>query len=290
MSWWPFGKDKKEFSPAEKTALSAVVAKSEYELIPLKGIQEKGAALPPGCTVTVTASPAKGMDATLELSEFFAKQGYDVVPHFSSRLVRDKAHLADLFARAKAAGIRRGFVVGGDGERTGTFQDGLDLLRAFHEVGHPFNELTVPAYPEGHSALADDVLQRVLKEKQPLANGMRTQMAFDPEAVAAWVRRVRADGITLPLFLGVPGVVEMTKLMRISTQIGIADSARYLSKNPGMLGRLAIPGSFGPDAFLAAMAETIADPASNVTGLHVFSFNSIDTTSDWQRRMLEELK
>lgn len=289
MSWWPFGKDKKEFSPAEKTALSAVVARSEYEVIPLKAVQEKAAGLPPGCTVTVTASPAKGMDATMELCEWFAKQGHDVVPHFSSRLVKDKTHLAELLARAKAAGIRRGFVVGGDGERFGTFEDGLDLLRSIHEVGHPFDEITVPAYPEGHSAIADDVLMRVLKEKQPLAHGMRTQMAFDPEAVAAWVKRVRADGVTLPLFLGVPGVVELTKLMRISTQIGIADSARYLSKNPGMLGRLAIPGSFGPDAFIAAMAETIADPASNVSGLHVFTFNSMDTTADWQKRMLEEL-
>lgn len=289
MSLWPFGKQKKEFSADEKVALSAVVAKSEYEVIPLKGVQEKAVALPKGATVTVTASPAKGMDATMELSEWFAQQGYDVVPHFSSRLVRDKAHLSELLARAKAAGIRRGFIVGGDGEAVGTFKDGLDLLRAVHEVGHPFDEITVPAYPEGHSAIADDVLQRVLKEKQPLASGMRTQMAFDPEAVAAWVRRVRADGITLPLFLGVPGVVELTKLMRISTQIGIADSARYLSKNPGMLGKLAMPGSFGPDAFLAAMAETIADPAAKVAGLHVFTFNSMDTTADWQKRMIAEL-
>lgn len=290
MAIWPFGsREKKALSADERKTLAALVTNSEYEVIPLKGIEEKGLAIPAGATVTVTASPAKGMDATAALSEHFARHGYDVVPHFSSRLVKDRSHLKELFARVSAAGVKRAFVVGGDGERTGDFQDGLDLLRAFHEVGHPFQEVTVPAYPEGHSAIADDVLLKVLKEKQPLAGGMRTQMAFNPGACAEWLAKMRHEGITLPLLLGVPGVVEMTKLLRISAQIGIADSARYLSKNPGMIGKLALPGSFGPDTFLRELAEPLSDPAAIATGLHVFTFNQIEATVEWQKKMLSEL-
>ena len=43
--------------------------------------------------VTVTASPRKGLEATLGLSERLARAGYPVVPHLSARLVRDRSHL-----------------------------------------------------------------------------------------------------------------------------------------------------------------------------------------------------
>jgi hypothetical protein len=63
MALWPFGtKEKATLSADQRAALTAVVRKSKFEIIPLKGIQEKSEALPAGATVTVTASPAKGID------------------------------------------------------------------------------------------------------------------------------------------------------------------------------------------------------------------------------------
>ena len=83
-----------------------------------------------------------------------------------------------------------------------------------------------------------------------------------------------------------PGVAELAKLMTISARIGIADSARYLKKNRKMVGHLMKKGSFGPDAFLESLAPTIADPTADVRALHVFTFNQVQNTADWQRRML----
>ena len=181
------------------------------------------------------------------------------------------------------------FIVGGDAETPGEFPEALALLRALHEIGHPFDDIGVTAYPEGHVNIADDVLMRVLKEKQQYAHYMATQMAFNPEAVSSWLSRVRAEGVTLPLDLGVLGVVELTKLMTIAAKIGVADSARYLNKNRGLVGALTQPGSFGPDAFLKALAPTLADRTANVRGLHVFTMNQVASTAAWQKRMLEEL-
>jgi len=181
------------------------------------------------------------------------------------------------------------FIVGGDAETPGAFPEALALLRALHEIGHPFDDIGVTAYPEGHVNIADDVLMRVLKEKQQYAQYMASQMAFNPEAVSSWLSRVRGEGITLPLDLGVLGVVELTKLMTIAAKIGVADSARYLNKNRGLVGALTQPGSFGPDAFLKALAPTLADRAANVRGLHVFTMNQVASTAAWQKRMLEEL-
>jgi methylenetetrahydrofolate reductase (NADPH) len=128
----------------------------------------------------------------------------------------------------------------------------------------------------------------VLREKQPLANYMATQMSFNPGAIASWIGRMRTAGITLPVHLGTPGVAELTKLMTISARIGIADSARYLKKNRSIVGHL-ITGSFGPDALLERLAPTLADEAADVRALHLFTFNQVQATVDWQRRMLEQL-
>ena len=65
-----------------------------------------------------------------------------------------------------------------------------------------------------------------------------------------------------------PSVTEPSKLMKVAARIGVADSERYLKKNRQMMGHL-ITRSFGPDAFLLALAGTIADPMANVGGVHL---------------------
>jgi methylenetetrahydrofolate reductase (NADPH) len=277
-------------SAAQRSALRTLVSTAKYELIPLKNVRDEAAALPPAAPVTVTASPKHGIEATFDVGEWIAARGHGVIPHLSARMIRDRAHLGELLDRARAAGMKKAFIVGGDATQVGEFRDGLDLLRAMHEVGHPFDEVGVPSYPEGHVNIGDDVLMRSLKDKQQYAQSTTTQMSFNPGAVAEWISRIRAEGVTLPVHLGIPGVLEMTKLMRIAAQIGVADSARYLQKNVGLIGHLANPGSFGPDAFLEALAPTIENRAANIGGLHVFTMNAVGATAGWQKRMLEELE
>lgn len=290
MRLWPFGRQKTALTAAQRDRLAQIVSTAKYELIPLKNVRERAEALPPGTVATVTASPTHGIEATFDVAEWIAARGHEVIPHLSARMVRDRGHLSELVARARAAGFRRVFVVGGDAAPAGEFLDGLSLLRALDEIGHPFEEIGVPSYPEGHASIPDEALMQALKEKQRYAHSTSTQMSFNPEAVAAWIARIRADGITLPLHLGIPGAVELTKLMRIATQIGVAESARYLSKNPSMIGFLVSPGSFGPEAFLASLAPTIGDPSADIAGLHVFTFNHVAETAAWQKKMLEELR
>lgn len=286
---WTFWKTKSvRMTEEERAALKALVAQPKYELIPLKNALERADALPPRSLVTVTASPSHGIEATFDLAEDVAARGHDVVPHLSAHMVRGRAHLEELIERARGAGFRRAFVVGGDAKDKGEFHDGLGLLRALEDVGHPFEEIGVPAYPDGHVDIDDEVLLRVLRDKQRYATYMTTQMCFDPEAISGWIGRMRADGISLPVHLGIPGVAELTKLMTISARIGVADSARYLKKNRSMIGHL-VKGSFGPDTLLESLAPTLADPSADVRALHVFTFNQVDATVAWQQRMLDEL-
>jgi methylenetetrahydrofolate reductase (NADPH) len=284
---WKFWKSKRvALSADERAALARLVSGAKYELIPIDSVIAKADDLPAGSAVTVTASPSHGIEATFDVAEVLRARGHDVTPHLSAHMIRDRTHLQELLDRARAAGITKAFVVGGDARDKGVFHDGVMLLHAIDELGHPFAEIGVPSYPEGHPDIADDVLLGALKEKQKIATSMTTQMCFNPGALRSWLTRMREQGVTLPVHLGVPGVAELTKLMAISARIGVADSARYLKKNKAMVGHLMRGGSFGPDAFLEALAPTFVDRDARVEALHVFTFNQVANTADWQRRML----
>jgi methylenetetrahydrofolate reductase (NADPH) len=286
MNWKFWKKKRLPLTEDERAALRRLVAQAKYELIPLDSVIAKAEALPKGSAVTITASPSHGIEATFDVAEALRARGHDVTPHLSAHMIRDRSHLQELLDRARAAGLTKAFVVGGDARDRGVFHDGVMLLQAIDELGHPFTEIGVPGYPEGHPDIADDVLVAALKEKQKLATSMTTQMCFNPMALMTWLARMRSEGVTLPVHLGVPGVAELTKLLAISARIGVADSARYLQKNRAMVGHLMRGGSFGPDAFLEALAPTLVDRAARVQALHVFTFNQVANTADWQRRML----
>ncbi len=272
-----------------RAALAALLSNPIYELVPIGGMEQAAAALPSHASVTVTASPRLGIGATLAAAEWLAAHGHDVCPHLAARSIRDRAHLADVVARIRNAGIRKAFVVGGDGDAVGQFRDGLTLLQALAPLGGWLDEIGVPSYPEGHPTITDDVLLNDLRAKQRYARTMTTQMSFNPDAVATWVLRVRDEGITLPIHLGVPGVLPLRKLMTIAARIGVADSARYLLKNRSLLGHLVQGRAFGADALLIGLASTLADPRANVRALHVFTMNQVVETVEWQRALMVEL-
>ncbi|MBF8289493.1 MAG: Methylenetetrahydrofolate reductase [Chloroflexi bacterium] len=275
---------------AERAALAGVLASPTFELIPLKNVHEQAAALLPGATVSVTASPAKGIEATVELAIALEAQGFRAIPHLSARMIRNRAHLVSLLAPLADAGIDRAFVVGGDADEPGEFLDGLSLLRAMAELGSGPREIGVPCYPQGHADIPDDALLVALNDKAPFASYMTTQLCFDPRAIGAFIAARRADGISLPLKIGIPGVAEIPKLMSISARIGVRDASRFILKNTRFVGELLTAGGiYRPSGLLEKLAPVIADPAAGVIDLHVYTFNQVPATEAWRREYLGAL-
>ena len=252
-----------------------------YEIIPMKNALGKALDLPAGAFVSVTASPSKGMDATIELSEQLAEHGYLVIPHLSARLTKTRADLKEHVRRLEAVGITRAFVVGGDGAQQGEFFDAMDLIRALDDFGHPFGELGVTGYPEGHPFIPDSLLVQALLQKQPYASYMATQMCFDTDKIVDWVHARRASGVDLPVVIGIPGAIETMKLMTVGVRIGVGTSLKFLSKNRRTISKLMKPGHFTPDDLLEGLVVLSDDPAMNIWGLHLFTFNQIESTLEW---------
>ncbi|MFC3105154.1 methylenetetrahydrofolate reductase [Salinisphaera aquimarina] len=273
-----------------QSALRRALLRPRYEIIPMRGALDQARKLAAGAVVTVTCSPSRGVQPTIELAEQLAALGHVAIPHLAARRFRSRTHLQDTMARLDAAGVQDVFVVGGDGtDSSGAFTRGADLVAALAEISPGLRSVGIPCYPEGHAFISAQVLDDALDEKRFFAGHMITQMCFDPAVIRGWLERSRARGMALPVYIGIPGVIERRKLLSIALRIGLGDSTRFLRKNGGVMGRLAGPSCFTPDALIDGLGDLLDDPRLNIAGLHINTFNQIDATEAWRRRWLDAL-
>jgi methylenetetrahydrofolate reductase (NADH) len=268
-----------------------LLASPRYEVFPAGNVEDAVSEwVPAGMTVTVTASPAKGLDATLGLTERLAARGYRVVPHLSARLVADDAHLADIVARLTACGVDDVFVPAGDADPpAGRFDSALSLLERLTEMGSPFARTGITGYPESHPRIGDDVTIQAMWDKRRHASYIVSNLCFDPGTLRRWIIRVRDRGVTLPLYAGLAGPVERARLLRMAAKAGAAESARFLAGHTEWFLRLGTPGGYSPERLLSRLGPALSSPAANVEGLHLFTFNQVQQTEQWRRALLARL-
>jgi methylenetetrahydrofolate reductase (NADPH) len=275
-----------------QTALLGFLRAPRYEVLPTEDVE--GLVLshvPKEVTVTITASPRRGMDATIRLAERLSAQGYAVVPHLSARLIRDKAHLEEILDAVKSMGGRDVFVVAGDArEPAGDFPDSVSLLTAMMSAGHGLRDVGVTGYPESHSFIDDDMTIQAMWDKRRIATYIVSNLCFDPRVVKKWVARVRRRRVELPIRIGMAGVADPAKLLRVSTRIGVVDSARFLKGHTNWFLRMLQPGGYDPGRFVNALLPELAATDRRVTGLHIFTFNEIEPTERWRQEMLARLE
>jgi methylenetetrahydrofolate reductase (NADPH) len=271
--------------------VAPLLQRPRYEVFPAKSTEETVLEwVPTDLTITVTASPAKGLDPTLDLTERLSARGYRVVPHLSARLVRDDAHLADIVARLTAIGVDDVFVPAGDADPpAGRFDSALALLDRLAEMGRPFARVGVTGYPESHPRIGDDITIQAMWDKRHHAAYLVSNLCFDPATLRHWIQRVRSRGVTMPMFIGIAGPVDRARLLRMATKAGVAESARFLTGHTEWLLRLGTPAGYNPGRLLERTGATLADPVSAVEGLHVFTFNQVRQTEEWRRGLLDRI-
>ena len=245
-------------------AVKELVGNMRYELIPMKSIEQGILDLPTGAPVSVTCSPAKGISATQEISARLIAAGHEVVPHFAARLVESREHVTKLASWVREQGIKEVFLIAGDAEKpAGPYNDAFisreDLSTALHHK------------------------QKLLEEAgvQGLAS---TQMCFDVPLIRSWLEQERNNGFKMPIQLGVPGVVDRTRLMTLGVRVGVGQSMRYLSKNKTSIIKMLSPGGYDPTELVAGLAKDAQ--RLNIVGLHSFTFNSVADTAVWQREVM----
>ena len=276
---------------ASVATMTRLLERARYEVLPTASTEDKVLEhVPREQTITITASPSKGLGATLDLAERLHGHGYAVVPHLAARMITGRSELEEISARLTGKGISRIFVPGGDADPAGDYQDALGVLEDLKALGRPFEHVGITGYPESHPTITDDMTVQSMWDKRRFATHIVSNLTFDPGAIRSWVRRLRARGVEMPLLLGIPGPVERTKLVAMATKIGVGESTRFLVKHKGTFARLAAPGGFTGERFLEKCAPALGEPGALVEGLHVFTFNQIAETETWRTELLERLR
>jgi methylenetetrahydrofolate reductase (NADPH) len=194
-------------------------------------------------------------------------------------LSRHLANLADVGADSV-------LLIAGDRARpAGPFASTLEVLGSGLLQRYGFHNLGIAGHPEGHPVVDGDTLADALRRKAEYALDtgsmmwIVTQFVFSAEPVTRWLDRLRADGIRLPVRVGLPGPAKAQTLLRYAAQCGIGASSRMLARRPDALMRLL--GRWTPDELLPTLARQVTERRQALDGIHVFPFGGLEQSIDY---------
>ena len=253
-------------------------------------IDDFRALLPAGTRVYIAhidGTPIADMVAT---AARLRAEGMEPMPHFPARSIADRAELADWVARYQGeADVREALMLGG-GVATpkGAFDNSVQLLETGLFDG--FRRLHVAGHPEGNRDIAadggQDIILEALRQKQAFAASrgidmaIVTQFAFEAKPIISWADGLRAQGITLPLHLGIAGPAKLQTLIKFAIACGVGPSLKVLQKRAKDVSKLLLP--FTPTELVSDLAAHKADhPDFAIERLHFFPLGGIKTTAEW---------
>lgn len=253
-----------------------------FEVMPFESVEEDIENFQENTKLPVTTSSNLGIDRTVEFSSFLSSNGMRPVPHLAARYVENRDHLETLLQQLKSEDINDIFVPGGDrDEPLGIYESSHDLLVDIEELGYQFNEIGITGYPEGHHFLSDEKLEDVLMKKQDMSTYIVTQMCFDADKICSWIQYIRERGVENDVYVGIPGIIEIEKMIKISKKIGVGESIDFLRKNMGVTdfikSMIGSRGRYDPDDLISELEDYGAD----LSGYHVYTFNRVERTVEW---------
>jgi methylenetetrahydrofolate reductase (NADPH) len=247
----------------------------------------------PGATRVYVAhiegTPIEDMVAT---AKRLAAEGYDVMPHFPARIIKDEATLRNWLAMYQGeADVEQALILaGGVTTPHGDYHSSMQLLEsgAFGDAG--FKRLHVAGHPEGNKDIDPDGamtnVDAALRWKQAFSDtsdakmAIATQFCFEAKPVIDWANDLAANGITLPIHIGVAGPAKLQTLIKFSIACGVGASLRVLQRRAKDLTKLLLP--FSPNEFLAELAAHKAqNPQLKISHVHFFPLGGIKTNAKW---------
>ncbi|KAB2882897.1 MAG: methylenetetrahydrofolate reductase [Albidovulum sp.] len=246
--------------------------------------------LPRGTRVYIAHIDGTPIEDMVATAKRLHAEDFPVMPHFPARIIKDKAMLADWIARYRGeADVKQGLMLaGGVAQPAGEFDSSMKLLETGLFDG--FERLHVAGHPEGNKDIDPDGSDRMVMEaarwKQAFAErtdakmAMATQFCFEAKPVIDWVNRLNAEGIRLPVHIGVAGPAKLQTLIKFAIACGVGPSLRVLQKRAMDVTKLLLP--YEPDDFVADLAaHKAAHPEFGIEAVHFFPLGGIKTNATW---------
>jgi methylenetetrahydrofolate reductase (NADPH) len=277
---------------APATSLEGLLAGYSIEVMPrtAEKVEDFRTLLPKGTRVYIAHIDGTPFPEMLATAKRLSAEGYRPMPHFPARSIPDRATLADWIARYQGeAGVTQALILaGGIPAPCGDFHSSMQLLETGLFDG--FDRLHVAGHPEGNRDIdpkgGEAEVMAALKWKQDFANrsdaawAIATQFAFEAGPVLAWTDRLAAQGITMPVHLGVAGPAKLQTLIKFAIACGVGASLSVLQKRAKDVTKLLLP--FEPTEILTDLATARAQGrGQQIEAIHFFPLGGIKTNANW---------
>jgi methylenetetrahydrofolate reductase (NADPH) len=279
---------------ADNGALQAYLKGYSIEVMPRTAakVDDFRALLPEGTRVYIAHIEGTPIEEMVATAKRISGEGFDVMPHFPARIIKDAATLENWIAMYQGeAGVKQALLLAGGVDKPhGDFHSSIQLLESglFDKAG--FTNLHVAGHPEGNKDIdpkgGDEVVMEALRWKQKFNDttdakmAMATQFAFDADPIVDWAERLSAEGITLPIHIGIAGPAKLQTLIKFAIACGVGPSLKVLQKRAMDVSKLLLP--YEPTEVLAALAaHREAGRATNIEQVHFFPLGGIKTNANW---------
>lgn len=281
-------------SPSVNPAVEAFLRDYSIEVMPrtAEKVEDFRSLLPEGTRVYIAHIEGTPIQEMVATAKRLNEDGFAVMPHFPARIIKDRDTLKDWIARYQGeANVSQALLLaGGVDSPHGDFGSSMQLMETglFDEAD--FKRLHVAGHPEGNRDIdADGSMKNVsaaLRWKNDFQSrtdaqlAIATQFAFDAKPIIKWADGIAAEGITLPVHIGIAGPAKLQTLIKFAIACGVGPSLKVLQKRAMDVTKLLLP--YEPMDVVSQLADhKAANPDFNVTHVHFFPLGGIKTNANW---------
>ncbi len=279
---------------ADRRAVAAFLQGCSIEVMPRTAakVEDFKAVLAPGTRVYIAHIDGTPIEEMVATAKRLSADGFNVMPHFPARIIADAAVLEDWIDRYQGeAGVEQALLLaGGVDKPIGSLASSMDMLETGLFGAKGFKRLHVAGHPEGNTDIDPDGSEKnlmdALRWKQKFAESsdaemaLATQFCFESGPVIEWADRLRAEGIDIPIHIGVAGPAKLQTMIKFAIACGVGPSLRVLQRRAADATKLLMP--FTPDEFVTELAlHKAKTPDFNITNVHFFPLGGIGKAAEW---------
>jgi methylenetetrahydrofolate reductase (NADPH) len=249
-------------------------------------------ALPKNTRVYIAHLETEDISAMVATAKRIHDEGFAVMPHIPARMISSKEMLHDWISMYQnEAGVDEALLLaGGLKKPVGDFNSSMQLIESglFDQAG--FKRLHIAGHPEGNKDIdpsgGNKNVSEALSWKQEFSQrtdasmAIATQFCFDADVVKKWADSIKANGIDIPIHIGIAGPAKLQTLLKFSVECGIGASMKILTNRAKDITKLLLP--YKPTQILNELAAYKSEnPELNIEQVHFFPLGGIKKTADW---------
>ena len=220
--------------------------------------------LPKVKDVYITMLPGDDFKKVASKAKELAQSGFNPVPHFPARSIKNLNDLKDYVSMCKDFGVKQALVIGGSAQPIGDYHCSLQLLETGLFKGF---KIGIAGHPEGSPDISDFDLEKAMRDKKPFADYIVTQWLLNPDLIAKFISKQ-----SLPVHVGITGPLKISSLIKFANIVGAKNSINFLKSNAIKALDLLKPSD--PN-------DLIGKLKGSTENFHIYTFGGLKETNSW---------